>query len=172
MQKTLGLALVGFYLATLSSAGMRPVPGADRRALLRVHSTLREQARPDLFLRNDIDRLITRGGGLLIITSTGLDDLRPEVQTGVGLGTAADLAALGEALAAAPVGGVIDCSANGFGRTGEVEITWYGRTGRRNRFTITLTEGEPTEGEPCPATTRAIFDAIEVFEQAADGRLP
>ncbi|HXU31021.1 MAG TPA: hypothetical protein VN851_10635 [Thermoanaerobaculia bacterium] len=172
MQKALGLALVGFFLATLSSAGLRPVPGDDRRTLLRVHSTLEEHPRPDAFLRNDIDRVITRGGGLVIISSSGLDDLRPEVQTGVGLGTAADLAALGEALAAAPVGGVIDCSANGIDRTGEIEITWYGRAGRRNRFTITLTEGEPTEGEPCPATTLAIFDAIATFEEAADGHLP
>ncbi|HEV7672647.1 MAG TPA: hypothetical protein VGS22_29355 [Thermoanaerobaculia bacterium] len=125
-----------------------------------------------MFVRNDVDRMITRGGGLIVIISTGLDDLRPEIQTGVGLGTAADLASLGQALAAAQVGSASDCSANGFDRTGEIEITWYGRTGRRNRFTIILVDGEPAEAERCPAATRAVFDAIEVFEQAAAGRLP
>lgn len=172
MQKASGLALAGFFIAALSSAGIRPVPGADPRTLLRVHSSLREQVRPDLAVRNDIDRMITRGGGLIVITSTGLDDLRPEVQTGVGLGTAADLAFLGEALTSAQVGGATDCSANGFDRTGQVEITWYGRTGRRNRFTITLKNEEPAEAERCPAATLALFDAIEVFEQTAAGRLP
>lgn len=172
MQKTPGLALAGFFLAALLSAGIRPVPGTDPRALLRVHSSLREHVRPGMFVRNDIDRLITRGGGLVIILSTGLDDLRPDVQSGVGLGTTADLALLGQALAAAQVGSTTDCSTNGFDQTGEVEITWYGRTGRRNRFTVTLVEGEPAEAQRCPAATRAIFDAIEVFEQAAEGRLP
>lgn len=172
MQKAPGLALAGFFLAALSSAGIRPVPGADPRTLLRVHSTLREQVRPDMAVRNDIDRMITRGGGLIVITSTGLDDLRPEVQTGVGLGTAADLASLGQALTAAQVGSASDCSANGFDRTGEVEITWYGRMGRRNRFTITLLGQEPPEAERCPAATRDLLDAIEAFEQTAAGRLP
>lgn len=154
-----------FTFATTLQAIPVPVPGIDSRTLLRVHSKLREQVRPDTHLRSDIDRLITRGGGLITIVSSGLNDQVPDVNAFNGRGTASDLAALGVALTAASVGTASDCSFNGGGRTGPVEITWYGRTGRRNVFTILFIDGDPPEGERCSAATRAVFDAIEIFEE-------
>lgn len=41
-------------------------------------------------------------------------------------------------------------------------VTWFGRSGRRNTFAVTS-----RPGELCPASTRAIFDAIEEFLRAA-----
>lgn len=41
-------------------------------------------------------------------------------------------------------------------------ITWFGRSGRRHSFAVTT-----RPGEPCPASTRAIFDAIEEFLRVA-----
>ncbi len=159
-------ALLGLVSCTYALQAVPvPVPGSDSRTLLRVHSTLREQVRPDTVLQNDIDRLITRGGGLIAIASSGLDEFRPEVDAYNGRGTQADLAALGAALTAASVGTASDCSFNGFGRTGPIEITWYGRMGRRNVFTILFVQGEPPESERCSAATRAVFDAIEIFEE-------
>ncbi len=159
-------ALLGLVFCTAALQAIPvPVPGNDSRTLLRVHSTLREQVRPDTHLRNDIDRLITRGGGLITIVSSGLNDQMPDVNAFNGRGTASDRAALGEALTAASAGTASDCSFNGFGRTGPIEITWYGRTGRRNVFTILFVHGEPPESERCPAATRAVFDAIEIFEE-------
>ncbi len=166
-KQVLALAAFGLFLAIRTSAGPIPIPGADQRTLLRVHSTLREQPRPDTHLRLDIDRSITRGGGLIAITSAGLDDFRPEVFAGTGRGLPADLAALGQALAAASVGSARDCSLDGGGRTGPVEITWYGRSGRRHRFTLLFVDTEPAESERCPESIRALWDAIEIFEEQA-----
>ena len=172
MRRVMFLAPIGLFLATALGAGLRPIPGSDPRTLLRVHRTLRDQVRPEAFVLNDQNSLITRGGGLVIIRASSLDDQRPETILGVGLGNAADLALLGQALTAAPVGSAMDCSLNGVDRTGKVEITWYGRSGRRNRFSITFLDHEPTEEDRCPDTTKAIFDAIEVFEETAGGRFP
>ncbi len=166
-KQVLTLAAFGLFLASRTWAGPVPVPGTDQRTLLRVHSTFRDQVRPDTHFRRDTDRLITRGGGLITIFSDGLDDGRPEVFAGTGRGTAADLATLGEALTAAPVANARDCSVDGGGRTGPVEITWYGRSGRRHRFTLLFLDTEPTESDRCPETVRALWDAIEIFEEQA-----
>ncbi len=172
MRRVMSLVSIGFFLATVLGAGLRPVPGGDSRTLLRVHRTLRDEVRPDTFVLNDQDSLITRGGGLVIIRASSTNNQRPGTDLGVGLGNAADLALLGQALTAAPVGSAMDCSLNGIFRTGKVEITWYGRSGRRNRFSITFLDHEPTEEDRCPEPTKAIFDAIEVFEETAGGRFP
>ncbi len=159
------LSTVGLFLAIDLWAGPVSIPGSDPRTLLRVHSTLREEAQ--FVQRVDIDRLITRGGGLISIASAGLEELRPEAFAASGRGLPADLAALGQALAAGPVGMARDCTLNSGGRTGTAEITWYGRNGRRNRFTLLFVDSEPAESDRCPATTREIWDAIEIFEEQA-----
>ncbi len=163
--RVLTFTALGLLLATGLWAGPIPIPGADQRTLPRVHSTLREQPRPDTHLRLDIDRLITRGGGLIAITSAGLDDFRPEIFAGTGRGLPADLTALGQALASASAGSASDCLLENGGRTGPVEITWYGRNGRRHRFTLLFVDTDPTESERCPNSIRALWDAIEIFEE-------
>lgn len=159
------LSSIGLFLAIDLWAGPVPIPGSDPRTLLRVHSTLREEAQ--FVQRVDIDRLITRGGGLISIESAGLEELRPEAFAASGRGTPLDLAALGQALAAGPVGTARDCTLNSGGRTGTAEITWYGRNGRRNRFTLLFVDSDPPENERCPESIRAIWDAIEIFDEAA-----
>ncbi|HEV7668367.1 MAG TPA: hypothetical protein VGS22_07575 [Thermoanaerobaculia bacterium] len=149
-------------------AGPLPFPGNDSRTLLRVHSTLAETPRPDVGFRTDSDRLISRGGGLVTLRSQGLGTNPPEVVAFAGLGRPADLAALGEALVSAGVGTLSSCSLDGQGgRTGPVEITWYGRTGRKNTFVIQFLDHEPPAAGLCPPEAGAVIDAIELFEERA-----
>ncbi len=75
-------ALLGLVFCTAALQAIPvPVPGNDPRTLFRVHSTLREQVRPDTVLQNDIVRLITRGGGLIAIASAR----RARPPAGVGI---------------------------------------------------------------------------------------
>lgn len=100
------------------------------------------------------DAFVVPGGGL----GEAMPALPDAVVIVTGVVPAPALSALNGALGAAGVGGVRDCRLASAGTVTTADrVTWHGRRGRRNTFTVTTDEvGLP----PCPAEVETLLAAI------------
>ena len=90
-----------------------------------------------------------------------------------GFAKAADLAALRQALSANRVSQQADCVIEndlsgpiGVRILGYVEITWHGRSGRRNRFTVSHEDPGRSVRPRCSAEVRQLLQAVATFDAA------
>ena len=113
--------------------------------------------------RVDVARdVFTLPGG---IAGPAISELPDRIVIVTGTVPPAELAALGQALGAAGVGGVDDCQHEHHGTVDIAQrVTWHGRQGRRNTFTATTdTLGLP----PCSTEVEALLGAINLSLLAA-----
>ncbi len=164
--------LIWLFLGSFLPVELRAIeiPGDDRRLLLRVTSERQFGFEPELFAEHR-QTAITRGGGVIIVTAVGGPSTPLDASAFRGLGTASELATLGAALAVSRVGRQGTCALAAEG-PGFLDITWYGREGRRNSFRVVLDGAPPDPGAPCPVEVLRLVEAIRSFVNAAISHLP
>lgn len=159
MRTTL-LFLLGFFIAGTSKADS--FAQADLNPYVRVHASRSYTDLLGVARFDDQDYMITRGGGVLAAEaswSTGREFSNLLIR---GTGEAGQLNSLKRTLTTNKIGAQTDCR-DPLGLDGSYEITWYGKSGRRNSFTAYLGTFGPTDLPSCPSGVAEMIRAINDY---------
>jgi hypothetical protein len=162
--------LFALALGVLPGSTLYPLefPGPNAPALLRLNS-VRGTSFGQFIQEDQRQSLISRGGGVItLLASRGPSGSNFSVLAIRGLGTPEELATLGHALSEAKAGMQRDCILGGMD-PGHIDITWFGRTGRQNTFTVALQGQEPPPETSCPIAIDRLVSAIDryIFDSAS-----
>jgi hypothetical protein len=161
-------------LAASSAAEAADFTKVDLRPWIRVRASYFFHGAPQLQEiegLQDRDAYVTKGGALFTSSSArnhpvaAPEPFSTEILRGVG--TAAERQALATALIKAEIGFQTDCQlAPSPGASNRVEIIWYGKGIRRNRFVVFV---HNVEDPAVPRCSSGVFDllvALGTFESA------
>ena len=113
---------------------------------------------------DDQDYFITSGGAMLAIEPSKTDNRNFTNSFSRGAGTPERLVALKQVLAQNRVGQQTSCEIDTEGDLiGPYEITWYGKSGRRNSFTVIHGPGGASGLPPCPPGVDLMIGAINDY---------
>lgn len=156
------LATAVLLSSPLTAAGT--LPDVDLTPLLRVHSTLLFRFLPDPSvgdLLEDGDLFVSQGGATTWVRLLRREGESFRTETFIGAGRADFLRQLKGRLGSNRAGFLEDCAIVDpeAATTGTYEVTWYGRGGRRNSFTFTLT-GDAGALPVCSPDAELLFETI------------
>jgi hypothetical protein len=160
--------VLALLLCSARNASAVEFQDADLKPLLRVNFSLfLAPTTTPIVLAGHIDgiKIITNGGGLISVdTDQGVFGPFRNRLILRGVGSPASLAKLRAEFGKNRIGFQVSCALEPNGDvSGPYEITWYGRGGRRNAFTVLY--GKAGAGFPaCSAEVQEIVNAIAEFE--------